>query len=709
MKNNPLTFHHQINLKLGIITIIACGGLILLPFSLFADMSSLTDERETAVKDLSIHNDATECDTRQILVKADTYIVVDSPSRAYHLDPFYVYGTLYEKGEHLDIGSTYCKIHLYWADGPYGEEFVTTTSALPNMEGTWRLPISVNHTEGTYPLFIEFRGQVFINGSIQEYDRNNAYHHDHEGKPKNMTRFPSNVSLDIDVFYHSIIYADISDTWIEAGEYFWLNGTVLVYETDDPIADATMIITLDGKNIGLVTSSDDGEFQEMLRLSNSTAPGPHEMRIEYWQFEFSENGQYGSSYTSFYPHFFQDVVISFTNTPLICGEDSRINGTITDLRSEPLFDPSDPDNIYTVEIEMVNDTRGDSHSIGVIEVLNGTYINVSFTVPKSFRPGSATLRIIFNEGALFGGGQREKNEIVITQSVVDMDQMTFDAPVQNITGEVTDLGGRGISVPVAAYINETEIGTGISGSDGTFRFPVNLPGNVDMGSVEIAVKALPTSFSLLGENRIEADVHYSAVPRCDLSVDGEQIEIEYARPGDGNGLLNISFSVRNTGNVPSAPTQIRFLSGPDMDKYIYLGELEPGEQYQNMIQWEVRDNISLIVIIDPEGIIHEILEDNNAHAFTLSRDHYDLDHDDEYNYVDDDTDGDGHPDTEEIEMNSDPYDETSIPEYPEEPHGNDVEESGSGGKLWIWVLLVVFLIIVIAVIANLLRGRKREE
>ena len=272
MKNNPLTFHHQINLKLGIITIIACGGLILLPFSLFADMSSLTDERETAVKDLSIHNDATECDTRQILVKADTYIVVDSPSRAYHLDPFYVYGTLYEKGEHLDIGSTYCKIHLYWADGPYGEEFVTTTSALPNMEGTWRLPISVNHTEGTYPLFIEFRGQVFINGSIQEYDRNNAYHHDHEGKPKNMTRFPSNVSLDIDVFYHSIIYADISDTWIEAGEYFWLNGTVLVYETDDPIADATMIITLDGKNIGLVTSSDDGGNAAAVQFHRPRSP-----------------------------------------------------------------------------------------------------------------------------------------------------------------------------------------------------------------------------------------------------------------------------------------------------------------------------------------------------------------------------------------------------------------------------------------------------
>ena len=714
MKNAPPITNHNFNLKLVIITIIAGGGLLFLPFSLFADMSSRIDEREAALKDVSIHDHVTESDTRQILVKADTYIVVDSPSRAYHHDPFYVYGTLYEKGEHLDIGSTYCKLHIYWSDGPSGEEFVTTTSALPDMEGTWRLPISVNHTEGTYPLFIEFRGQVFINGSIQEYDVNNDYHHDNEGEPKNMTRFPSNISLDIDVFYHSIIHAEISDTRIEAGEYFWLNGTILVYETvsanetGEPIADATMNITLDGKNVGLIETSDTGEFSEMTRLSNSTAPGPHEMRIEFWQFEFSENGQYGSSYTSFYPHFIQDVVISFSNTPLFSGEDGWINGTITDLRGDTLWDPRVPDKIYTVRGEIINGSEGDNYEIDEIEILNDTYFNMSFSLPKNFRPGPAVVKVIFDGDPLYKEGVQEKNDMIVTQSLVDIDPITFDSSAMNITGRITDLGGRGISVPLAAFINDTEIGTGNSENDGTFRFPVNLPMDVNVGTIEITVKAFPASFSLYGENRIEADVHYSAAPRCDLVVDGADIEIEYARPGDGSGMLNISFSVRNAGNVISAPTQIRFLSGPDMDKYIYLGELEPGEQYRDMVQWEVRDNISLTVMIDPEDIIHEILEDNNAHALTLVRGFYDLDHDDDNNYLDDDTDGDGFPDTEEVEMNSDPYDETSVPEYPEvEPENSDKNDSGVNP--WVWGSLVVFMIVAIAVIVWRFRGGKPEK
>lgn len=642
-------------------------------------------------------------ENRQIIV-ADTYLVIDSPSRAYHGDPYYVYGTLYEKGANLDIGAPNCPVHIYWSDGPYGEEFLTHTSDDDGFKGYWRMPITVNHTEGVYPLFIEFRGQVFINGSMQEYDANDPHHHKDDGSPRNMTRFPSNVTLDrVNVFYHSFVDAEISTTNLEVGESFWLNGSVKVNETGEPIGRAILNITLDGTTIDTVKTLANGSFGKLLRLSNSNPPGGHSIRVEYWQFAYDENGDYGSSYSYFGIMFLQKPVIGIGSTLIFAGESATVNGTVLDLRGEPLFDPLHPARSFHVCGELRNETVQQSYDLGEATVLNGTHFIFTFTVPRDFPSSLADIIVSFPEDSLYMPAEKSLGVSVVTQPSLTVDDLNFDEPSENITGRVVDGGRRGLSADISIIIDGEEVARGRSDGDGYFRIVVYLPDGTGISELVVTVMVPDTSFSLGTNVDIEASVLASAVLLPDLFIDPGSLEIEYRLPGDGSGELNVSFLVGNRGNVPSMPTSIRLESLPGLDENIYLEEIPPGAVIDKHFRWKVKANTTLSITVDPYETLLEIHKDDNLLIYTLGRKLYDMDRDGINNFEDNDTDGDSHTDEEELLAGSNPYDSRSRPEP--DPNGqeddtdeNEVEENDVG-FIWPLVMITVVVVTIVAVIA----------
>ena len=645
-------------------------------------------------------------DTRPVVI-ADTYLEVYSNPWAYHKDPFYVYGTLYERGEHLDVGSPNGIIHIYWGEDRSDEEFITLTQN----EGNWRIPISVNQTPDDYPLFIEFRGEVLINGTYHEFDEGNMNHtvdNDQDGKPDHMTRFPSNISLDVEVFYHSSIEAEISSTQIDAGDSFWLNGTATVNETGGPLTHAILNVTQNDKYIDRIeiTPDDDGEFSKRIRFSNATPPGPHDLKVDYWQFYYPENRQYGSSYSDFTVHFNQRVLIDFSVTHLLTGGMVYFNGTITDLRGERLYDPTDHAKVFYIDGELVNGTEDEKHSIGETAIINGTFFNTSFILPDDFPAGQAVINLYFQRTALYTNGSTGSDVTVVTKPSIKIDPFSFNSQVENVSGSVKDRGGRGLSVPVIATINNIQAGNGVSNEHGDYFFPVSLPEDIGIGYVEIVINASETSFSLSAKNRIEAYVYKSAVLRCDLAVSSDGITIDYALPGDGSGLLNVSFLVINEGNVPSEPTQVRVLSLPDLDSMIYLEEIEPKGSVIIEFKWLVKDNITLAIFVNPDGILDEIYYNNNeAIVSSLNRKYYDLDGDGENNHFDNDTDGDHYTDIEETEAGSDPYDRNSKPDEKEDPVREPKNTKDSESHIWLYIILLIFVFVIIGV-AVLLKGRR---
>ncbi len=661
------------------------------------------ETRKTEIKNYTNAFPIEELETEtRIIITAETYLELYSPPRAYHEDPYYVYGTLYEKGETLDIGARYCPLHIYWDDEPVGEEFFISTSGETGNEGYFRVPIPVNQTEGTYPMFIEFRGQVIINNTnVYEYDPTNETLDPEKNPDSTMFRYPSNFTVDVEVFYHSFIDASISTSWITAGESFWINGSLNVYETGEPIFNARMNITMDSKKIGEIRSSPSGEFNEKLRLMNSTAPGPHKLRVDFWQFHFQENALYGSSYTTFDVHFVQLVVMDFSVTSLTSGEKIYINGTLSDLRGESLQDPIEPDKIYYLEGEIVNCTEGDSYGLDSIEVLNGTSYNITSVLPKNFRAGLAKVILAFNKDNLYGDSESTKEVMISTIPSIEIDSFSFNKPIENVSGRVTDSGGRGLSIPLKAYINGTEAGFGSSDENGDFRFAISLTDEIGIGSVKVQVEAISTYRSQTSHEEIEIEVYSSAVLRCELMIDKNNIKIDYARPGDGKGLLNITYIVSNEGNVVSEPCQVFLRSLPELEKSVFLDSILPGDTVEKYFQWAVKDNITMDFVVDPEGIVSEIDEGNNIISIRLEQDLYDLDGDGDYNYVDEDTDGDEFLNDKEIEAGSDPYDKDSIPA--EVPDGNTDKNEGEKSPWWIYIIGIFVVIGVIAIITMILK------
>jgi len=624
----------------------------------------------------SIRNGNPESATR-IIISVETYLEIYSPPRAYHDDPYYVYGTLYEKGGSLDVGAPNCPLHIYWDEGPGSEGYIISTSGEQGNEGYFRVPLPVNQTEGTYPMLFEFRGQVIINETkVYEYDQTNETLDPEINPNSTMFRYPSNFTVNVDVFYHSSIDALISTDRITAGESFWINGSLSVFETGEPISDARMNITMDTKKIGEIRSSPQGEFNEKMRLMNSTAPGPHEIRVDFWQFHFQENADYGSSYSTFNLHFKQQVVLDYSITPLMSGEKMYLNGTISDLRGEALRDPTIPDKIYYVGGEIINSTEGDTFDLESVEVLNGTFFNFISVLPKNFRAGLATVKIVFNNDNLYANGESGMEVMVTTIPSVKIDLFSFRAPVENVSGKVSDSGGRGLSVPVKAYINGTQVGSGSSDELGNFLFQIALTEEIGIGPVKVLVEASPTYRSIGAVEDIMVDVYYSAVYRADLVADSSNVKIDYAQPEDGSGLLNVTYIISNEGNVASQPCQVFLQSSPDLEKYVYLDSILPGDTVEKDFQWELRDNIILDIFIDPEGIVLEIDEENNIISIQLERDLYDLDGDGDYNFYDEDTDGDGFTDDVENSAHTDPMDPLDNPDDPKD------EDSDGMGDTW---------------------------
>jgi len=650
-------------------------GLIFCLLFTMINPGNYTIETEAKTNTGTIPSRNPETATR-IIITAETYLEIYSPPRAYHEDPYYVYGTLYEKGGSLDVGAPNCPLHIYWGVGPGGVDFSINTSADQGNEGYFRMPIPVNQSEGTYPMFFEFRGQVIINETrVYEYDPTNETLDPKKNNNSVMSRYPTNFTIDVDVYYHSFIDASISTNWISAGESFWINGSLSVYETGEPIPNARMNITKDTKKIGEIRSSLQGKFNEKLRLMNSTAPGPHKIRLDFWQFHFDENANYGSSYTTFDVHFIQKVVMDYSITPPISGGKIYINGTTRDLRGEVLSDPSVPDKIYIMEGEIANTTEGDTYDLDGVELLNGTIFNFTSVLPKNFPSGLATVKLSFNKDNLYADGESIKEVMVTTSLSVEIDSFSFSSPVENVSGQVIDSGGRGFSVQLSAYINGIEVGFGSSDANGHFRFQISLTEEIGIGSVNVLIEATPTYRSLAAEENIEVDVYYSALSLSDLVVNINNIEIDYARPGDGSGLLNVTYIISNDGNVASQSCQVLLRSSPALEKYVFLDSIPPGKTVAKDFKWAVRDNITLDIFVDPEGIVREIDEDNNIISIQLETELYDLDGDGDYNYYDEDTDGDGFSNDDENSIHTDPLDPLDNPDDPKDEDSDGMADT----------------------------------
>ncbi len=693
--------------------------LVLLSLLVNAALSAfpvVETQRETSFNgnDAATQGELTTGD-RQIIV-ADTYLVVDSPKRAYHKDPYYVYGTLFERGANLDIGAPNCPIHIYWGDGPHGEEFITSTSDMYGFEGHWRIPITVNHTEGEYPLFIEFRGQVFVNGSLHEYDSANPHHHKQDGSPKNMTRYPSNVSIDdVQVFYHSFVDADISTTNLEIGELFWLNGSVTVNETGATLGGVFLNVTLDDNTIDMITTREDGTFEKVCRLANSTHPGGHTIRIEYWQFAFEENEEYGSSYSYFGIHFQQLPVMYFTHTSLRAGEMAYVNGTITDLRGESLYDPLNPDKEYRVQGSIINDTIGETFDLGSQVANNGTNFSFSFRIPKDFPPSTAHVDITFSEDILFLAAKSRREALVVTEPTVSVDNVIFDEFRENITGRIVDGGDRGLSVDLMILLDGMEMGQARSDGNGDFRVEIELPESIDIGQANIMVTAPETVFSLEASGSAAANVLQSAIRLPDLFIDMDSLSFEYRMPGDGSGELNVTFSVSNIGNIPSEATSILFRSLPGLDESIFLEGIESGSELEIQYEWKVLHNRSIEIVVNPDEGMPEIDMDNNELFYDIGRKYFDIDGDGIHNFEDDDTDGDEYTDEVEVDSGSDPYDRRSRPEPGPFPPDDDTDvdddddgdEDRGSSQGYLPLILIALSLVVIVVFVVIIR-RKRD-
>lgn len=637
------------------------------------------------------------------IVQADTYFEVLSSSKAYYKDPYYIYGFLYEKGQSADVGAPNSPVHIYWGDGPVGKGNETYTDG----EGYWELFEPVEKTPDEYSIFVEFRGQVIINQSeIFEYDPDNDTLDPDENVYCEWMRFPSNSTIEIEVFYHSHIEANISDTRIKAGEAFWLNGTVLVNETGEPIPQAVLNLTRNNNNVGIIRTSEEGGFNESLRFPNSTDPGAHTIRLECWQVVFEKNRDYGSSYTTFALHFTQKVKIDTDLSPFVGGQRAYVNGTATDLGGEPLYDPTNPDKIYGVKLTLKNDTGGCEYEPGAEYLLNGTFFEMNFTVPEGLCPGSAVLEIGFEGDAMYEKVVRSESVTIFTIPRIEIDDLSFEKPVINLTGELEDGGGRGISALLTVLINGTEVASSESGPEGAFAFPTALPEDVGVGEVNVTVIAGPTHKSLRAERTFRSDVFYSAIPRSDPELRESRVRTEYAAPHDGSGKLNITFEITNIGNVPSGNTSVEVSSSPSGKITIFLGGLDVGESIEKSFQWTPGEISSFDIIVDPDGVLKELNEENNRVTVELDHELYDLDGDGENNYIDEDTDGDGVPDDEEVEGGSDPYDKNSIPDRSLPLVSPPDEDNGAMGAV-VWLLLIAVILVIAVFAAVYIRKRRK--
>ncbi len=688
----------------------------ILTISLFHRAINYENSNSTCVeiRRLGASDNPINYELKRPALQVETYVDVLSPPEAYHGYDYFIFGILYEKGgSGLDIGAPYCPLHIYLGNEPFGEGFVTQTNGTPENQGWWEYPIPMDIDEGDYDVFVEFRGQVLLNGTIYEYDPDNLTLDPDLNENATMIRFPSNETIGIQVFYNSNIEAEISEVFFTAGDFFWINGSVTVNETREAIPNAVLILYLDGDTKGQISTGSTGEFQEQLKLSNSTDPGGHVLTLEYGQYASDQNEDYGSSYVTWGVHFQQAVKIEIEYGIFKTGTSFSVNGSVRDIRGEPISDPLDPQKVYQIHMAIFNQTDDRSYDVGFFDLSNGTNFTASGSVPNSFPGGDALIFIEFI-GDMYHVGEIESKTIAI-KSILKIDLTTdeIELPVQNITGKVTDISGRGIIIIIEASMEDVIHGIGKTDIEGNFNFQIQMTDDIDEGDLVISLTTAESVYYPSVEQDFTIRVSPTALPLCDLAIPIDELFMDYTQPLDGSGELNISFTVYNLGNIPSESTNIQIFRGEKLDRTIYLDKLNNGSRTHILIKWDVEDTSDITIRCDPDGLVKELSEDNNNISFKIPIELYDLDGDGEINYNDVDDEGDGLEDDWEIDnllnlsiddANLDPDNDefTNMEEFlnntdpwnPESyPIIQDENEDGNNNRSLLFIMILIIIII----------------